>query len=188
MAQLVAAGRALLSPFVSAGSWYNRTAQASPLATGVVTTGVKTSAADAFAQLAVERREKFDWTRHAVFCTFGFAYLGAFQYWLYNVKFSQWCGPITQTFGHRGSAPVKVLIDQGLHHPLIYFPTFFSMKVRPRAARARGVASFHFTAASMSRPPPRRPLPEPPRGRAGGGGGGGGVRRERAGSCARLHP
>jgi hypothetical protein len=56
----------------------------------------------------VEGREEMDWTRHAVFCTFGFAYLGGFQYWLYNVKFAQWCGPITARFGHRGSAPVKV--------------------------------------------------------------------------------
>ncbi len=29
----------------------------------------------------VEGREDFDWTRHAAFCAFGFAYLGGFQYW-----------------------------------------------------------------------------------------------------------
>jgi protein Mpv17 len=128
MAQVAALGRALLAPFASAGGWYNRTAQSAPFTTGVVTTGLKTSAADAFAQKVVEGREQMDWGRHAVFCTFGFAYLGGFQYWLYNVKFTQWCGPITARFGHRASAPIKVAIDQGLHHPLIYFPTFFSMK------------------------------------------------------------
>lgn len=42
----------------------------------------------AFLQV-IERRENMDWTRHAVFCTFGFAYLGGFQYYLYNIKFTQ---------------------------------------------------------------------------------------------------
>ena len=37
----------------------------------------------------IERREEFDFTRHAAFCAFGFAYLGGFQYWLYNIKFTQ---------------------------------------------------------------------------------------------------
>jgi len=128
MSQIAAAGRALLAPFTGAAMWYNNMAKAHPVATGVVTTGLKTSAADAFAQKVVEGREKMDWTRHAVFCTFGFAYLGGFQYWLYNVKFTQWCGPITARFGHKATAPIKVFIDQALHHPFIYFPTFFAMK------------------------------------------------------------
>lgn len=128
MSQIAAVGRALLSPFTGAGRWYNETAKAHPFGTGVMTTGLKTSAADFFAQKVVEGRDEMDWTRHAVFCTFGFAYLGAFQYWLYNVKFTQWCGPLTQRFGHKGVAPVKVFIDQAIHHPFVYFPTFFSMK------------------------------------------------------------
>ena len=152
MAQLAAAGRMLLSPFTGMASWYNRTAQSHPFTVGVVTTGLKTSAADVFAQKVrraaacalpasavcrllaavrrqhqrlalldwqglqpgrnadwavpehtrfcnplspacgltcpsclqqvVEKREDFDWTRHAAFCAFGFAYLGGFQYWL----------------------------------------------------------------------------------------------------------
>lgn len=76
----------------------------------------------------VEGREDFDYTRHAAFCAFGFAYLGGFQYWLYNVKFAQWCGPLTRAFGHRATAPIKTFIDQGIHHPLIYFPSFFTIK------------------------------------------------------------
>ena len=50
MAQLAAAGRMLLSPFTGVASWYNRTAQSYPFTVGVVTTGLKTSAADVFAQ------------------------------------------------------------------------------------------------------------------------------------------
>ncbi|KAL4547016.1 hypothetical protein Ndes2526B_g07808 [Nannochloris sp. 'desiccata'] len=110
------------------GRWYNETAKAHPLATGIVTSGLKTSAADFFAQKVIEGKKEMDWTRHAVFCTFGFAYLGGFQYYLYNVQFTKWCAPLTARFGHRAVAPIKVFIDQGLHHPLIYFPVFFSMK------------------------------------------------------------
>lgn len=40
----------LLAPFTGVCSWYNRTAQQHPFAVGVVTTGLKTSAADVFAQ------------------------------------------------------------------------------------------------------------------------------------------
>lgn len=128
MAQLAAAGRMLLSPFTGMASWYNRTAQSHPFTVGVVTTGLKTSAADVFAQKVVEKREDFDWTRHAAFCAFGFAYLGGFQYWLYNVKFTQWCGTLTRMFGHRATAPIKTFIDQAIHHPFIYFPSFFAIK------------------------------------------------------------
>lgn len=37
----------------------------------------------------IEKREDIDWKRHFVFVTFGFVYLGGFQYYLYNVKFTQ---------------------------------------------------------------------------------------------------
>lgn len=50
--------------------------------------------------------------RHAMFCSFGFFYLGGFQYYLYNHLFARWCGSITAAFGHKASAPVKVFIDQ----------------------------------------------------------------------------
>lgn len=38
-----------------------------------------------------------DWKRHSIFVTFGFLYLGGFQYYLYNVKFTQ------VRFGEKGS-------------------------------------------------------------------------------------
>lgn len=128
MSSIAQLGRSLLSPFTNTATWYNRTAEASPLLTGIITSGLKTSAADLFAQKVIEKKKEIDWTRHAVFCSFGFAYLGGFQYYLYNVKFTQWCGPLTQRFGHRGTAPIKVFIDQAIHHPFLYFPVFFSMK------------------------------------------------------------
>jgi hypothetical protein len=50
MARVAALGRALAAPFTSLGGWYVATARARPFLTGVVTSGVKTSFADAFAQ------------------------------------------------------------------------------------------------------------------------------------------
>lgn len=96
--------------------------------TGVVTTVVKTSAADLFAQKIVERRDEVDWRRHGMFLMFGFGYLGCWQYYLYNNLFVKWCKPITAVVGHVGSAPVKTFIDQCIHHPLLYFPCFYALK------------------------------------------------------------
>lgn len=117
-----------MQPFINAGSWYNGIAKKHPFGCGIMTSGIKTSFADIFAQKVMEKREEMDWNRHAVFCVFGFTYLGAFQYWLYNIKFTQLCGPITAAFGHVLTSPVKVVLDQLVHHPLCYFPVFFTMK------------------------------------------------------------
>ena len=53
---------------------------------------------------------------------------GGFQDWLYNIKFSQLCAPLTARFGHAAVAPIKVFLDQGLHHPMLYFPFFYGLK------------------------------------------------------------
>ena len=49
---------------------------------GVAT--AKTSAADLVAQIVAEKKSpsEIDWKRNFIFVVFGFAYLGAFQYWL----------------------------------------------------------------------------------------------------------
>ena len=120
--------RFVFYPLIAAGSGYSAMAAQAPFTTGFVTTGLKTTVADAFAQLVVEKRDKIDWRRNAMFTTFGFFYLGGFQYWLYNVKFTQWCGAITRMSGHFGSAPIKTFLDQCVHHPLTYFPVFYSLK------------------------------------------------------------
>lgn len=120
--------RFVFYPLIAAGSGYSAMAAQAPFTTGFITTGVKTTAADLFAQLVVEKKDKVDWRRNALFTTFGFCYLGGFQYWLYNVQFTKWCGFITKHAGHLGSAPVKTFIDQFLHHPMMYFPVFYSLK------------------------------------------------------------
>ncbi|KAK9789228.1 hypothetical protein WJX73_004317 [Symbiochloris irregularis] len=115
----------ITGPFRSFGSWYLKSAQQHPFATAFWTSGIKTSAADLIAQKVVEKREELDWSRHLGFVAFGFLYLGSVQYYLYNVKFVQWCGGITAQVGHAGVAPLKTLMDQGIHHPFMYFPVFF---------------------------------------------------------------
>jgi protein Mpv17 len=109
-----AALAALKRPAYAAAARYDAAARRRPVLTGVATTLFKTSAADLFAQTVVEGREQVDWSRHSVFCAFGFFYLGGFQYFLYNKLFVAWCAPITRTFGHRGAAPVKTFIDQAI--------------------------------------------------------------------------
>ncbi|GFR46773.1 hypothetical protein Agub_g8401 [Astrephomene gubernaculifera] len=118
----------LKAPFVKVGRAYNNVALKHPMTTGVVTTVLKTSAADLFAQKVVERREDVDWRRHSMFLMFGFGYLGCWQYYLYNNLFVRWCKPITALVGHAGAAPVKTFIDQCIHHPVLYFPVFYCLK------------------------------------------------------------
>eukprot|EP00775_Hariotina_reticulata_P003648 gene3648-3909_t len=128
MAALRQLFNAIKYPLVTVGRSYNEVAQKYPFQTGVITTVVKTSAADMFAQKVIEKREEMDWKRHGVFLTFGLVYLGGFQYYLYNHLFVKWCAGMTAALGHKGAAPIKTLIDQGIHHPFFYFPVFYGMK------------------------------------------------------------
>lgn len=93
-----------------------------PFITGVLLTTIKTSAADAVTQFAVEHKSlvQFDMRRNAMFTFFGFSYLGCWQYYLYNHIFER-------TIKHAVS---KVVVDQCLHHPFMYFPAFYWLKAR----------------------------------------------------------
>ena len=125
---VVSGVRIIFAPVIFVGSAYNSMAKISPFTTGFLTTGLKTTAADAFAQKVIEKRQDIDWRRNAMFTTFGFFYLGGFQYYLYNVKFVQWAPMFKRNFGHYGSAMIQVFLDQFVHHPLLYFPTFYALK------------------------------------------------------------
>lgn len=110
------------------GAAYNSAAQRAPAVTGIVTTVVKTAAADAFAQLVVEKKDKVDLKRNAMFCGFGFAYLGCWQYVLYAKMFPKWTLSITAIVGQRLTPPVLVFLDQMIHHPILYFPSFYLLR------------------------------------------------------------
>lgn len=132
MAALRQAGRALAvqlsSPFVAIGTAYNNAAKKNPATVGIITTVIKTSAADAFAQLAVERKSELDWKRNGLFTAFGMTYLGMWQYQLYARLFPAWTPAITRLVGPTFIAPALVFLDQAVHHPLLYFPSFYLLR------------------------------------------------------------
>jgi hypothetical protein len=61
---------------------YGAFAKAFPFANNIIIATLKTSAADLVAQCVIERKSirEVDWKRNFVFCLFGAAYLGGFQY------------------------------------------------------------------------------------------------------------
>ena len=82
-----------------------------PFAFNVIVATAKTSAADAIAQIAVEKKSfsEFNWNRNAVFVVFGAAYIGIFQYWLQVNLFSKWfagCAPFANA--SIGTRPLRM--------------------------------------------------------------------------------
>lgn len=106
---------------------------------GVAT--VKTSAADMLAQVVAEKKslKEVDFKRNFIFVVFGFAYLGVFQYWLMVTKFRKWF-PTMDRFAKlpfaeklKDTAGIidagkMVLFDVIIHLPVIYFPTYYTVK------------------------------------------------------------
>ena len=106
---------------------------------GLIFSLFKTSFADLLAQCFLEKRETIDWKRNATFATFGCFYLGGVQYFLYvpvftrlfphTKKFSElpWRQKFQDMKGCAGAA-AQVFLDQFVHHPLMYFPVFYTVK------------------------------------------------------------
>jgi hypothetical protein len=106
---------------------------------GIATT--KTSGADILAQVVAEGKsfDEIDWKRNGVFLVFGFAYLGGFQYYLMVTKYRQWfptmdrfaklpfAAKLKDTAGLLDAAKM-VLFDLIVHLPMIYFPTYYTVK------------------------------------------------------------
>ena len=106
----------------------------------MVATG-KTSAADMMTQVTLERKsfDEIDWKRNGIFVVFGFVYLGGFQYWLMVNKYRQWF-PTMDRFAKMSfaekfkdtagmlDAAKMVIFDVVIHLPLLYFPTYYTVK------------------------------------------------------------
>ena len=106
----------------------------------MVATG-KTSAADLMCQTVAERKswDEIDWRRNGIFVVFGFGYLGGFQYWLMVTKYRQWF-PTMDRFAKLSvaeklkdtagilDAMKMVIFDVTVHLPIIYFPTYYTIK------------------------------------------------------------
>jgi predicted amino acid-binding ACT domain protein len=110
-----------------------------PLAFGVVVSGFKTSFSDFLVQKVVERKEKVDWRRNAAFAAFGFVYLGGIQYALYVPIFGRLFPDAAKfaakTFRQKlkdgpglRNLGLQTILDQCVHHPLMYFPAFYVTK------------------------------------------------------------
>jgi len=109
-----------------------------PYATNIIVATVKTSLADIVVQLA-EGKDEIDWSRNAVFVAFGFAYLGAFQWFIYVSVFSKLC-PNAIRFANlpwaeklKDKAGIRDLfkqtaLDNFVHYTFIYFPIFYCFK------------------------------------------------------------
>uniref|UniRef100_A0A7S2IVA5 ACT domain-containing protein n=1 Tax=Haptolina brevifila TaxID=156173 RepID=A0A7S2IVA5_9EUKA len=116
-----------------------RFAKTRPFAFGMGYSLFKTSGCDLMVQKVVEKREEIDWKRNIAFGTFGLFYLGGVQYILYVPIFSR-LFPNAASFAAKTIAEkardaqgirtllAQVFIDQGVHHPLMYFPVFYMIK------------------------------------------------------------
>jgi hypothetical protein len=106
----------------------------------IVATG-KTMAADLMTQTVAERKslDEIDWKRNGIFVVFGFVYLGGFQWWLMVHKYRQWfptmdrfaklpfAEKLKDTAGLIEAAKM-VIFDITIHLPLLYFPTYYTVK------------------------------------------------------------
>jgi protein Mpv17 len=100
-----------------------------PLLVSLVSNTTKTAAADLITQTVIEDKKELDFKRLGLFTTFGFAYLGGWQYFLFNKAFVRCEKHMTvRKYGRGTSAAVLTFLDLGFHTPLLYFPSFYALK------------------------------------------------------------
>jgi hypothetical protein len=126
---------------VKADNVYVKFAKEYPSANNLIIATIKTGGADLLAQMAVEGKgvSEVDWKRNAVFCMFGGAYLGMFQYW-YQINIFKKIFPasverfttlplkekLADVPGLKALAGQTVLDVSMLS--FVYLPTFYSFK------------------------------------------------------------
>ena len=113
-----------------------------PVIFGCALSCAKTGAADVVTQTQLEGKafpKEWDRRRTAIFASWGFAYLGGVQYWLYSFAFPRMF-PGAVAFIERPlraklrdttgllTLVKQVGFDQLVHHPWILFPAFYAVK------------------------------------------------------------
>lgn len=100
-----------------------------PLLVSLVSNTVKTASADYITQKYIEGKQEIDNKRLALFTSFGLAYLGGWQYYLFNKVFVN-CDNIIFKYGLKKPyrSAVLTFLDLGIHTPLMYYPSFYAMK------------------------------------------------------------
>jgi hypothetical protein len=125
----------------SGGGGIMNVAKNHPFAFQLFVATAKTMAADLMVQTVAEKKSlsEVDWRRNGIFIVFGSVYLGGFQYWLMVNKYRQWF-PTMDRFGKLSlgdklkdtagilDAAKMVLFDITVHLPLMYFPTYYTVK------------------------------------------------------------
>lgn len=110
-----------------------------PVAFGMGFSALKTSFSDFLVQKFLEQRDEIDMKRNMSFFSFGLFYLGGVQYFIYVPLFGKMfprCAeyaakPLREKVKDvRGTSELiaQVFLDQCVHHPLLYFPTFYITK------------------------------------------------------------
>jgi len=124
----------------SGGFSYVAFAKANPVANNLIIATIKTGAADLMAQMVIERKpfNEVDWQRNFVFCLFGAAYLGMFQYW-YQVNIFKRIFPSVERFTNQSWAAKlqdgpglvalggQIGLDLGMLC-FVYLPAFYTFK------------------------------------------------------------
>ena len=101
---------------------FDASAAARPVAFACVTQTLKTTVTDVAVQLGVERRETLDVQRTVAFTAFGFAWMGAAQYYIYVRLFDALLPAKTAV-----TAAAKVALDQFVYVPFVFFPAFYTV-------------------------------------------------------------
>ena len=96
----------------------------------------------------VENKEEVDIRRATVFTAFGALFCGAWQYGLF-VKLMPWLCPNAVSFAGKSiraklkdvpgmkQLAIQVFIENGINNPILYYPTFYSIKVCMHGSRCR---------------------------------------------------
>jgi protein Mpv17 len=100
-----------------------------PLLVSLVGNTAKTISADVITQKVIEQKEEIDFKRLGLFASFGFAYLGGWQYYLFNKAFVEYDRYMrVKNLGVVTRSVVLTFLDLGVHTPLLYYPSFYALK------------------------------------------------------------
>jgi len=110
-------------------SLYQKVFLEKPFLAAMATSVFKCVSSDAFVQIFVEGNSHLDYQRVACFFALGVAYVGAFQYSLYNHILKPVYGMMKPRIGIPGATGAVVAADQLFVAPFVYFPTFLAIKM-----------------------------------------------------------
>ena len=100
-----------------------------PFLAALATSVFKCVSSDAFVQIFVEGNTHLDYQRVGCFFALGVAYVGAFQYSLYNHMLKPLYGVMKPKLGIPGATGAIVAADQLFVAPFVYLPTFLAIKM-----------------------------------------------------------